>query len=161
MMKALKLTWFFLCVISLSLRAQVADTLFPKPWAGCYELQVAQQDSHNQVWGKLPRRFRLLTKCVHLAGEPDFCKMKLLDASDHWISSWSLDNDDTLKLEWGTGVVGYSVTLKKSGSEFVGTAQPWSDDGGHFPKLIVDVRAIACKIQSRKQAQQRGQLDNQ
>jgi hypothetical protein len=149
MMKLLISAGFFLFALTRSANAQFAVDPFPSPWVGCYELRVTAGDVPKQIYGKLPRRFQLLP--TSYAGM--FAVKTWHNEKEHpWpFSGWKSSGNDAFTVDWGTGFVGYTVTVGRSSGRLLGTAQPWSDDrpDGWAPKLTVEIWPIGCRLPIR------------
>lgn len=143
--------WLLLVVLSLPACGQALATNSSDKWTGCYELHVAPADATKQLWGKLPRSFELLTNPAF----EDTFQVRSFGSGplSHWlISVWRLQGDDSAAVSWGTGFVGYRLTLTKSGDALIGTVHRFMDyePEGPLPEFKVSVGRIACK-QERKQ----------
>ena len=150
-MKALTLLWLLASVMTPSAFAWAAGNSSPESWAGCYELRVAPADEKKEVWGRLPLWFQLLTepRGEPLEGAQWFETKKIdnpLDPLNGWFPPvWKPDGEDVASIDLGTGFVGYSLKIKKSGTVLAGTATPFSDDGVTHASFPFRIARVACK----------------
>lgn len=163
-MRAVTLLWLVACAMLPSAFVRTAGNTSPESWAGCYELRVAPDDAKKELWGRIPRRFELLAKPIGgplegaqwfdiksfdlgplLEGEPWF-GLESLDTPRDWlVLLWTTESDDEMLIGFGTGFVGYSLKIKRSGTVLVGTAQPASDDGMRHIAFPIKLARVACK----------------
>lgn len=118
----------------------------PISFAGCYQLRV---EAWHQARGKkddfLPRRLQLTTK-------PSIGKgfsLRSLDPEvrgDLWMSSWHVNQDGTLQIDWSGGFEGYRLQLHRSIDELHGTAYQFTDtDKNPVATITVVARAAECR----------------
>lgn len=177
-MRTLTLLWLLAWAMTPSAFAWAAGNPAPEPWAGCYELRVAAADAKKELWGRIPRRFELLVKPIGeplegaqwfeiksfdlgplLEGEPWF-DLESLDTPRDWlVSVWMPKSDDEMLIGFGTGFVGYSLKIKKSGNGLVGTAEPTSDDGRTHLPFPFKLATVACKGKPSTKSQKMGLTD--
>ena len=159
MTKTLMIGSLLLCALYGSTSAQDLAKPSPEQWAGCYEIRGADGSLPPQLWGmKFPEHFRLLgTPAIEgwFRVEPPFIEgwspaEPLFDPKvdfrrEHlWPFVLWKPSDKGFAVDWGTGFVGCTVTVIKSGDTLLATAQPWSDDGVVHPKFKVMVRHSSC-----------------
>ena len=119
----------FLVVVLLVICAQEAlaqDRGAEQTFVGCYELRIEGRPRIDYANQFLPKRFELKNKHVYggLVAEN-------LDTRVHWdlsFSSWHVNRDGSLTIDWSTGYVGWTIQLKRSGADDLGgTAHYWTD----------------------------------
>lgn len=151
-MRGLTLTGLFTLVVSLQPQAQMGSRNYPWEWVGCYQMSVAPADQALEGYGKMPRHFQLVWNKAPIGR--DAFELRALDVPGRWwLSSWNLRYDRKLEIHWGTGFVGYDLTLTEAGNILSGRAQPFSDTDPpeHMPQdFPVDVRRVACGPEPRK-----------
>ncbi len=117
-----------------------------KVLAGCYELRVLPTKPPDLIKKplRLSRKFRLTPEP---GGQPSGFVAKNLDTKVEWellFASWTAKDADTIQIVWGTGFVGYSVRLKRSGADFRGKADYFDDTGGADSKDVV-ANTVDCE----------------
>ena len=147
-MKSSIFVWLFAVVLSLPVNGQAAGTNAPGQWTGCYKLRVAPADTAKQLWGKLPRYFELLNKPAD--GNPLFVRTS--NSTNFPFTLWELQGENSANIYWGTGFVGYRLTLTRSGNALTGTVHRSMDyePDGPLPEFNVDVHHLACKRTTAK-----------
>jgi hypothetical protein len=133
----------FLLAVALASLASAQDSTLAKsfvraqPFAGCYELNVpawaAEETRKNDL---LPMQFQLTLQLDPSSKGKGFVA-RSLDSRVHYTmtSSWHVDPDGALALDWSTGYVGYRIHLITGSHQALsGTAYYWTDTDPHPPK---------------------------
>jgi len=134
-------------LLAILLCAQFTPSLDRDPvklLAGCYELRVLPTRPPDLVKKPLllPRKFQLASEHTKSFG----FVAKNLDPKVEWdlpISFWTAKDTDSVQISWGTGYVGYTVLLKRSGETFRGNADYFDDTGGHDSRDVV-AKTVNC-----------------
>jgi len=118
-------------------------------FVGCYELRIEGRPRIDYGNEFLPKRFELNDKRVYGG-----FAAKSLESRVHWdlrVSSWHLQRDGSLMIDWSTGYVGWAIQLRKSGTDDLsGTARFWTDtDCGGRPSGVT-VHTAKCTDLSGK-----------
>ena len=122
-------------------------------FVGCYELHVVgeRQTKTKNTEDLFPRRFQLV---MRPSADKDGFAVRTLDpkVADSSLmasmSSWNANLDGTLSIVWSTGYVGYSVRLKRSGTELRGTAHYFTDTDP-FPPTNRDSSVVAQRVECK------------
>ena len=110
---------------------------------GCYELQAEGQHTYISNYGVVPSRFQLTlerdrTRGALVAKRPDSGVLA------SW--SWHVTRNGSVEISpsgvWITN--GWFIQLSRSGPEFRGTAQYWTDTGGGRRFGVVGHK-VACR----------------
>ena len=146
----MRLFGWLMCVLLFVTSALAVDSA--RQWAGCYVLRLSPD--RPDAYRNLPRQFRLNTQPIYGDsfslevqdfGLLDFSVLEPIENREWPFSSWKPGPGKTITIDWGTGFVGYTVSLKKAGEHFTGVALYHTDDGRIYPELPVEARRIGCK----------------
>jgi hypothetical protein len=114
-------------------------------FAGCYELQAEGQHTYTSNYGEFPKRLQLTLERAKTRGA---LVAKRLDSAVLASRNWRVTRNGSIEISpsevWITN--GWFIQLSRSGSEFRGTAQYWTDTGSGRQIGVVGHK-VACREQ--------------
>ena len=114
-------------------------------FVGCYELRAEGQHTYIYTYREFPKRLQLTLERANTRGA---LVAKRLDSGVLVSRNWQVTRNDSIEISPSEGWItnGWFIQVSRSGSEFRGTAQYWTDTGSGRQIGVVGHK-VPCRAQ--------------